>query len=381
MPARKQTSNSQTSNSQTSQAVATLESPDALALDARRLKTVVRPRATWGPAQACALSLDGTTLTIAATNGEVGVWCHLPCASATGALDTPMLVSGEKFIQIALALSDGPVTITLGDAVLIEAPHIRSRLEPINEDVDWWQPPRHGDTPQTIDGATFIQALRRVRRAASTDEHRPTLHGVCVDPSDGDLIAVATDGHRLLADVCADSAPFRQPIILPLQSLKLLENINDESTRISCENNRFILSDSRVVCSIALVSGAFPDWRRVIPSPEVTMTARTDALKRALSVVSVMSDSNRRVAVMARDQQCQFEASCEPGGATAEVPITGPNRVWPRVILNVDYLLDAVSAMDSEEIELSIIGQEKPVLLRSAGSRYPLAVIMPMRES
>jgi DNA polymerase-3 subunit beta len=103
--------------------------------------------------------------------------------------------------------------------------------------------------------------LRAALICASTDKHRYYLNGVYVDPL-GYL--VATDGHRMFVakiDI-SDAAPFTGWII-PSDVLKrALTGYKNKTVDISptqCGD---------IACQP--VDGTFPDWRRVIPTGDLS---------------------------------------------------------------------------------------------------------------
>jgi DNA polymerase-3 subunit beta len=70
--------------------------------------------------------------------------------------------------------------------------------------------------------------------------------------------------------------------------------------------------------------------------------------------------------------------SPESGDGSDEVPIdyTGPNLT---IGFNAKYFLDILSALDGEDVSLSLSGELDPAVLRPVSDLQFLAVVMPMR--
>ena len=74
--------------------------------------------------------------------------------------------------------------------------------------------------------------------------------------------------------------------------------------------------------------------------------------------------------------QLQFTGSFR--GIYRDIPIeyAGPNMT---IGFNAKYFLDVLSALDDDEVQLGLGGELDPAVVRPAGPRQFLAVVMPMR--
>lgn len=129
-----------------------------------------------------------------------------------------------------------------------------------------------------------IRALKAVAIAASTDETRYYLNGVCLTHSDSGLIMVATNGHRLLAvkqewTETVPDAPFAN-VIVPLsfiKKIKLARKIDHGEITLG-EDHSISIQYAGETMGINAVAGSFPDWRRVMPNkPHSNVPAQFNA--------------------------------------------------------------------------------------------------------
>jgi len=110
---------------------------------------------------------------------------------------------------------------------------------------------------------------------AAKQDLRYYLKGVCIDArANGDVVLVATDGHRLLAyPVAADAIEALAPgeYIIPREALEVVKPAKAGRTvlpitiEIDVERrleNKITGATSAVT---ALIDGKYPDWRRAIP--------------------------------------------------------------------------------------------------------------------
>ncbi len=105
----------------------------------------------------------------------------------------------------------------------------------------------------------FKKALKFCETAQSKEATRYYLQGTCLDWDGKELVAVATDGHRLLAytfeHVEVEGDP--EKVIISTADTKVL--LMCDITSIDSEGN-FINGPN-----IKFIDGNFPDWRRVLP--------------------------------------------------------------------------------------------------------------------
>jgi DNA polymerase-3 subunit beta len=203
---------------------------------------------------------------------------------------------------------------------------------------------------------------------------------------DGQLLrAVATDGHRLALceEALVGKASASQQVIVPRKGVLELQRIltpdGDAELMIGTNHVRAQIGDVRFTSK--LIDGRFPEYSRVIPaSPAAAIKADRDALRQALQRTSILSNEKYRgirltvkkslITVQAHNPE-QEEAEEE-----VEVGYDGANL---EVGFNVNYLLDALAAIDGVDVELGLTDSNSSCLIRSPGNGSARYVVMPMR--
>jgi DNA polymerase-3 subunit beta len=239
----------------------------------------------------------------------------------------------------------------------------------------------------TIDADT-LQALSRVLHAASTDETRYNLNGVCAETIDGHIIWTATDGHRL----ATTSTPGEWPsasgeVILPRVFVDEVARQAKRSGAIVSADPSLVKAAFDTVTVISrLIEGKYPNYRQVIPKDHtlkawVDRNAAMDVLKRA----SKLSMKNHAVKITLHGEFI-VEAGSENGSAREALAVDydGPEIVMG---VNAKYLIDALGAFDADRVALRFSGAVKkgqqcsgadPVRV-DAIDPDTVAVVMPMR--
>ena len=116
--------------------------------------------------------------------------------------------------------------------------------------------------------ADTIKALLTI---AAKKDIRRYLESVCIDVRASDAVAVATDGHKLLALplTLADDAPALVPgcYIIRREALESVKAVLKRpiTVTIDATARTATLDNSSAVTSSPLMDDKYPDWRRAVP--------------------------------------------------------------------------------------------------------------------
>src|SRR6202042_2438753 len=113
------------------------------------------------------------------------------------------------------------------------------------------------------------QLLGMVHYAMAQQDIRYYLNGMLLVVDGEQLMAVATDGHRLAFSSMKIEGSFgRQEVIIPRKTIlelqRLLEDI-DDNLKIDIAPTQVKFTFGQVELVSKLVEGKFPDFQRVIP--------------------------------------------------------------------------------------------------------------------
>ncbi|MCH5462894.1 DNA polymerase III subunit beta [Lactobacillus sp. LC28-10] len=210
----------------------------------------------------------------------------------------------------------------------------------------------------TLTGDVFSELINQTVIAVSNQESRPILTGVHFTLVDNQLLAVATDSHRLsqrkIELPSAASATY--DVIIPGKSLtELSRMIGDDNPDVEMR-----LSENQVLFTIGdtmfysrLLEGNYPDTSRLIPN-ESTTSAEFDAkgLLSAIERASLLSHESRNNVV---------KLTLDPANNNAKIFGNSPD------VGNVEEALTP-SEMDGDELEISFNPDYMKDALRSFGA-------------
>lgn len=230
--------------------------------------------------------------------------------------------------------------------------------------------------------------LRRTAFAVSTDETRYVLNGIFMSFKDHKATMVATDGRRLaLTDEEVDVAVECQgEFIMPSKAIgeitRLLVDKGDAEISFS-ENLASIrlLGEGSAAATIItkLVEGSYPNYRQVIPAEsKERISLMREELLQALRRAEIMtSDKTNAVKLAFSKNTLAITANTPEVGEARETLAVNFKGRDLAVAFNPVYLLDALKALDVDEVFFELTDELSPGVVKINGPF--LYVIMPMR--
>jgi len=332
------------------------------------------------------LSVKGGQLAVTGTDLEVEL-----VAAGEVKVTQPgeITVPGRKLLDIIKALPESSaITVTMdGEKLKISAGRSRFTLStlaasefPVVDSVNATQTLK---LPQ----AELARLIAKTHFSMAQQDVRYYLNGTLLETDGKMLRTVATDGHRLAiaeAELIAGGKGVNpQQVIVPrkgvLELTRLLGSSGDVEIAIGSNHIRLQIGDVRFTSK--LIDGKFPEYGRVIPaSPGKIIVIEREALRAALQRTAILSNEKYRGVRMSlvnnslklqahnpEQEEAQDEVEVEYKGEELEIGF------------NVTYLLDALSAVDTETVEIGLTDANSSCLIRSPGVTSSRYVVMPMR--
>jgi DNA polymerase-3 subunit beta len=174
-----------------------------------------------------------------------------------------------------------------------------------------------------------------------------------------------------------------QQVIIPRKGVLELQRLLDggDAVDLAIGTNHIRAQVGNIRFTSKLIDGRFPDYERVIPKPEgnVVRTSR-GPLRQALQRAAILSNEKYRgIRLDLAKGQLSLQANNpdqEEAHDELEVDYAGDEM---EIGFNVNYLLDALAAVDSEEVELGFVDPNSSCLIHGPESENAEYVVMPMR--
>lgn len=331
------------------------------------------------------LAVRDGSLTVTGTDMEVELISSVP---ADISQDGEITVPARKLVDIVKALPDGAnISFSVSDekATLSAG---RSRFTLSTLPASEFPATDQVETLENISvaEATLKRMMDKTSFAMANQDVRYYLNGLLFDFSGQQLRAIATDGHRLaICDLesSVEIASDRQ-LIVPRKGVMELSRMlsgDDDEVTLAIGRNHIRLVKGDTTFTSKLIDGRFPDYKAVVP---------VGADKQMLVDKATFIQALQRAAILSNEKYkgVKLEAS----GSTIKIIAHNPlheeaveeieaelNFDRLAVGFNVTYLLDALMAIDTEQVSLELKDANSSCLVSAPDSDVNRHVVMPLK--
>jgi DNA polymerase-3 subunit beta len=296
-------------------------------------------------------------------------------------------VPGRKLLDIFRSLPEkANVTLsTEGERLSVRAGKSRFTLStlpaaefPLVEEINAQQ-------TLTVAQGEFRRLIDKTHFSMAQQDVRYYLNGLLLETDGTSLRAVATDGHRLALceTTLAEGAKTNQQVIVPRKGVLELQRIlgSDGNIELAIGTNHVRAQIGAIRFTSKLIDGRFPEYWRVIPAnPARKVEADRELLRQSLQRTAILSNEKYRgIRLTARPDLLVIQAhNPEQEEAEDQVEVTYQGEEV-EIGFNVNYLLDALGAIDSDKVEIGLTDSNSSCLIHAPGTVHTRYVVMPMR--
>jgi DNA polymerase-3 subunit beta len=331
------------------------------------------------------LSARDGRLTVTGTDMEVELISNV---TATVTQDGEITVPARKLLDIVKALPDGSnITFSISDdKATLSAGRSRYTLStlpasefPATDQVETLENIAVGES-------TLKRMMDKTSFAMANQDVRYYLNGLLFDFSGNQLRAIATDGHRLaICDLDSDiEITSDRQLIVPRKGVMELSRMlsgDDDEVTLAIGRNHIRLVKGDTTFTSKLIDGRFPDYRAVVP---------VGADKQMLVDKSTFIQALQRAAILSNEKYKGVRL--EAAGSTIKIIAHNPQHEeaveeieaefnFDRLAVgfNVTYLLDALMAIDTEQVSLELKDANSSCLVSAPDSDVNRHVVMPLK--
>ncbi|MDP2735161.1 MAG: DNA polymerase III subunit beta [bacterium] len=305
-------------------------------------------------------------------------------------------VPARLFSQFAALLEEREVRLANGDAGLrVESKDHQTSIKTMPLDDFPIIPTLQGtEEPVEIDAKELCDALSRVVGMAGQNQARPEISGVLAVIGKEEIRLVATDSFRLAEKILnlGKAQGTEASVILPQKTARELAAILGEAEGRA----KLYLSPTQILVGYSskeaggdsfelvsrLIEGDYPQYQDVIPRDfkAKAVVSRADLVSRVRSA-SVFSGKMQDVKVVADAKKKGLEISSESSEVGKHSSFLGAEVTGERleISFNWRFLLEGLSNMRGEEVEIGFAGEDAPAVIRPRGKEQYLYVVMPVK--
>ena len=288
------------------------------------------------------------------------------------------LVSGRLLADICRSLPAKPVDVVLnGPSVSLVCGAARFTLQTMPVE-DYPTLPQMPSAAGTVASADFAHAVAQAVTAAGRDDMLPVLTGVRIEIEGSTMALLATDRFRLSHRELVWNPSTPEASVAALVPAKVLSDTAKSLT--SGAEVIIALSNSGTGegligfegtglggvrrTTTRLLDGEFPKVRALFPAEHLTLAKVNKAdLIETVKRVALVAERNTAVQLKFEDNSLVLDAGSGDEAQATEVidaELTGEGLVTG---FNPQFLLDGLSAIDGEVVDLAFTQATKPVVI------------------
>lgn len=319
--------------------------------------------------------IDKERLTVSSSDLETTMMTSLAVkAEEKGAIAVPARI----LMDYLKTLPEQPLTFTIDESTLgieISSSFGKSKMAGFSADEFPKNPVLEEASSITLPAEVLSEAVQKTIFATGNDDLRPVMSGIFCELGSEGIRFVGTDAHKLVRYSRSDvKAPRIGSFIFPKKPLNLLKGTlasTDAEVTIEFDDTNVKLSFDEHVIIARLIDGKYPNYEAVIPkdNPNKMLVSRT-ALLGSIRRVSIFSNktthqvrlriSGSELSISAEDLDFSNEANerltCSYDGEDMEIGF------------NSRFLIEMLSNLDSEDVQLSLSAPNRAGILMPIGS-------------
>jgi DNA polymerase-3 subunit beta len=328
------------------------------------------------------INAENGRLTICSTDLEMSIKADLEAEISEGG---STVVSGRLLGDIVKSLPSGQLQLETGEKFLTVKSsggeyRIREMMPEDFPHIPSWE----GSSEVKMAGSEFMVAVQQTARASSNDEKRPVLTGTLVEKNvtDSSLKMVATDSYRLAwkeADISGNVSGW-EDCIIPSKTMNEVARLaggSDADVEMKMQDKQVMFKIGDLAISSRLIEGQFPNYKQLVPKGEKTAVKVDKEVLAAAVKRALIFGHNLRVGIYSDHLRVTTETP-EVGDSQEEIPadVTGEEM---EIGFNGTYLMDGLSGVESEKVEMRLDDPQKPALIRTEDSEKYNYILMPVR--
>lgn len=305
---------------------------------------------------------DNNLLTLRGTNGQFSAVMSTPLLGGDG---ETFCVDGELFGKVC-AMSKGEVEINTDGHNCVMKGNGRTRLPIVKANIPAY-PKMDGNVKTTVIRAeAFRKGYNGVAYAVSNDQGqaRIVLTGVNTEIGTDMIRMVSLDGFRMAMEesVCSGE---EMKMVIPGAFMKLIADstVDGEEITVRTDGTKVQAETDGMAISCPLLSGEFPDYRRLLPeSFKTEAMVNAEQLRTALKCGSVICSSSNLVKLFIGGDAMVVSGNSEEADFDAEIgcKVQGDGL---KIAFNQKYLSDTIASIGGDEIVMKFNGPSQPCVV------------------
>ena len=337
------------------------------------------------------LTYKGLLLT--ASDNDITIQTFIPAENNKDMIiekEGSIIIQGKYILDIVRKLPDEYINIEVIDElkILIYTENSEFNLNGIDKKEYPNISLEDNKTHVNISPKEFKKLVNQTAFATSNDESRPILTGINIKITGNIFECSATDSYRLAKKqiVLNDVIEENYNIIIPskniLEFIKIIDD-NGDNLEIHIFNNKILFKNNNLLFQSRLISGNYPNINNLIPTDSfLKISANLDDIYNVIDRASILtSDKEKNIVTLETNGNMLIvkSSSAEVGRVEEKMSIIKNNDENIKISFSAKYMLEALKSFSGKNIEMSFVGEVKPIIVKDDEEENLIQLVLPIR--
>lgn len=301
-----------------------------------------------------------------------------------------IVIQGRYILDIVRKLPDEYINIEVIDSlkILIYTDNSEFNLNGINSneypDIDL----NINNNFVSLEGKDIFNIVNQTCFATSNDESKPTLTGINLKLVGNIIECNSTDSYRLsrkFVEVNNENIDDNFNIIIPSKNIIDFSKIINEDDKINLYifNNKVIFKTDNCIFQSRLINGSYPNTSNLIPTdPILTIKLNISEFYNSIDRASILANDKEKNIITLEIEQNKLtlrSTVAEIGRVEEKLNIINNGNETIKISFSSKYMMDALKAFSTENVDINFFGEVKPIILNSEEDKTLTELVLPIR--
>ena len=240
----------------------------------------------------------------------------------------------------------------------------------------------------SINSDIFKNIVNQTVFAASIEENKPILTGINFNVNQDILECNSTDSYRLARKVIKlnNKSDENYNIVIPSHNiLEFSKILNDyeEEVEIHIFSNKVLFKLNDLKFESRLINGTYPNTSNLLPAEVLTIiNCNINDIYDVIDRVSILSSDKEKntVTLEAKNNEIILKSnSSEVGRVEEKMVVNKNNEEEIKISFSARYMMDALKSFSTKTVDIYLVGEAKPILIKSKEDETLTQLVLPIR--
>ena len=291
-----------------------------------------------------------------------------------------IIIQGKYILDIVRKLPDKYINIEVIDELKIngisESEYPKINLEESKKKIE-------------VKANIFRDLVNQTAFASSNEETKPILTGINFNITGNILECNSTDSYRLARKVISldKESEENYNIVIPSHNIveftRIMDDIDEEKVEIHIFSNKILFKYKETLFQSRLISGTYPNTSNLLPEESyMIINANLNDFYSVIDRASILtSDKEKNIVTLETDGDTLIlkSSSIEIGRVEEKMKINKSINDDIKISFSARYMMEALKAFPTENIEIHYVGEIKPIILKSSEEETITQLVLPIR--